>query len=90
MKSDHSSKPLLEVMMMDVFSDIDDTKPKKRLASTVESGINPTSSMRTSAAELSILSRRLLAVEICEVLSIIMSSSNGWPNLSLNLFNLTY
>jgi hypothetical protein len=32
-KSAHSSKPLFDVMMSDVFSDIEDTKPKNKLAS---------------------------------------------------------
>ncbi|KLU63894.1 hypothetical protein DEAC_c42060 [Desulfosporosinus acididurans] len=50
--------------MSDVFSDIEDTKPKNKLASIVESGMKPTSSIITSDAELSIFIRLLLAVEI--------------------------
>lgn len=61
--------------MSDAFSAIEDTKPKNRLASVVDSGIKPTSSMITSADELSIFMRLLLAVEICEVFRLPMSSA---------------
>jgi hypothetical protein len=75
-KSVHSSNPLLEVMMIEVFSDIDETKQKNKLASVALSGIKPTSSTITSAAEFSNFSCLLLAVEICEVFRVTMSSSN--------------
>ena len=42
-KSTHSSKPLFEVMIIDVFSDISETNPKNKFASCVFRGINPTS-----------------------------------------------
>ena len=57
-KSAHSSKPLLDVMISEVFSDMEDTNPKNRFASVGVSGMKPTSSTITRAAFLRYFSLR--------------------------------
>lgn len=50
-KISHSSKPLFEVMISDVFLDIAETKSKNRFASEVDiGGINSTSPIITNSA----------------------------------------
>ena len=75
-KSAHSSKPLLDVIISEVYSDIEDTNPKNRFASAGVSGIKPTSSTITRAALRRYFSLRLLALEISTVFRIVMRLSS--------------
>lgn len=75
-KSAHSSKPLLDVIISDVFSDMEDTNPKKRFASVGVSGMKPTSSIITRAALCRYFILRLLALEISTVFRIIIRLSS--------------
>ena len=59
----HSSNPLLEVIISEVRSDIEDSKPKNRLPSQGESGMKPTSSTTIIAAFRIYLIRFLLVPE---------------------------
>lgn len=76
MKSIHSSNPLFDVIITDVFSDIAEIKLKNRFASCVLSGKNPTSSITISDAFRIFFILLLLLVIICSVFKSMISYSS--------------
>ena len=74
--SAHSSKPLIDVIIIDVRSGMAETNPKKRFASAGDNDIKPSSSTTTNAARLRYLRRRLLVAEVSTVLRIFIRLSS--------------